>query len=212
MDETGMKEQNELVRLSIRNADVTVKAYSQLCEVDEKLLKELDVVAESTLENLFPDWDRICTWHEIGGELSFWPKGWRVAPDDDNAGAWFTIGSSEDEPFLWLNAFTGTTGGQVHFEFDADRKTLHGLTPQLWRTKKAAFFAAHEADLRKAGFCCEDGCIHRPFKLEVETLAEAWPDLGDEVFEPVRKALEDIRSVVPLFESFVGELQQNRQA
>lgn len=211
MNETGMKEQNELVRLSIQNADVTEKAFNLLDEVDKKRLKELDAFADKALEKLFPDWERICTWHEDGGELSFWPKGWRVAPDDDNAGAWFTIGASEDEPFLWLNAFTGTTGGRIYFEFDADR-TLHGLTPKPWRTKKAAFFAAHEADLRKAGFCCEDGGIYRPFNLEVETLAEAWPDPGDEVFEPVRKALEDISSVVPLFEGFVAELQQNRQA
>ena len=201
-----MNEPNELIRLTTKNSDTVERAYMLLEKVDEHLKKSMDEVMGNEIEKLFPGWDKLCEYSERD-VISFWPAEWIIG--NEKSDAWYSIDIIEDA-YLYINCFTATSGGKTGILFDTDRG-LHGYTSKAWRIKKENFYNDNELSLKKAGFQCQNGLIFRPFQLDLDMLAESYPDFGADAFQPLTDVLNDIKSVHHLFDNLVAELKTNAQ-
>jgi len=152
-----------------------------------------------------------------GDDENCWlaPPQWKIEPDggEIDAEMWFEISCSNGDDDSWaaLLCNQGSSGGEVGFLFGADpdkfgkkmawNKSFKQINKtELDQVKKLGFKIIENGDGKQAFFL--------PFHLDAAALADIWGNDGefsdgDACFEPVKKALEQLKLAVPLFNTIM---------
>lgn len=201
-----MNEKNELIRLTLKNLETVESARKILEDADTHFSGQLDKFMEDRLEETFPELDRYCSFKDEK-DLSFWSKEW-VLPDEEGV-AYYYIDAVSDDDLWWITCFVGKLNGSMGIKLNiekiirkkADRSSL-----------LAEFYQQNEIALKKANFLFDGEKIYHPIELDLELLAESYPDyIAGEVFQPLEDALNDIKQVHHIFDKFVKTLIEHNK-
>jgi hypothetical protein len=155
---------------------------------------------------------------ELGGDDDdCWlaPAQWNVGEDntDLDRKAWFAIDNICDDDDYWTALFCnqGRAGGEAGFMFGADEGTFG--KKMAWNRSFSKIDQATTADLKKLGFKIVENnegkkTFFLPVHLDAARLAEIWGTDGDfsavdSCFEPVKIALEKIKTAWPIFDAIL---------
>ncbi|MDR1308602.1 MAG: hypothetical protein LBL95_01675 [Deltaproteobacteria bacterium] len=140
------------------------------------------------------------------GETSFAPDDWPESDDDCYMACYsLTCSPGESDDRSWLSCATGANGASLCFELFLD-PDLGGLSALKLKRRLEAFFADNP-EPGAAGFVLvpNTGRIIRPFSLDPEELALAFPDPGDSLSR-LDRALEDVFGAHGAFDALVRRL------
>lgn len=202
-----MNEKNELIRLTIKNLEVVETSYKILEEKDNHFKGQVDKFMENKLDEIFPDLVKHCEF-KANDDLSFWSEKW-VLPKDEGF-AFYSIDVILDEnDSHWITCFVGKLGGLIGIGFNVD-KTIYNCNKSKWSSQLAEFYQQNEIVLKNANFLFNGEKIYHPIQLDLDLLAESYPDyVAGGVFQPLEDALNDIKSVHHIFDEFVKQLIGN---
>ncbi|MBW7983914.1 hypothetical protein [Enterobacillus tribolii] len=137
------------------------------------------------------------------------PNRWKN--DDGGSRAWFEIHWHESgEKDYWLATLTGngTESGEFGFLFDLDRNSFGGKS---FNQYAKSIKSADVERLEKLGFnSLGKGKFFLPLHLDGELLAQCWQEYGefphdDDVFGPLRYALNVLAESVPIFDQILQD-------
>lgn len=213
-----MNEKNELIRLTLKNLETVESARKILEDADTHFSGQLDKFMEDRLEETFPELDRYCSFKDEK-DLSFWSKEW-VLPDEEGY-AYYYIDAVSDDDLWWITCFVGKLEGQTGIVFNVDdaiymhlynKSNTNSRKGKWWCSQLAEFYQKNEIVLKNANFLFNGEKIYHPIKLDLELLAESYPNyIAGEVFQPLEDALNDIKQVHHIFDKFVKTLIEHNK-
>lgn len=199
-----MNEKNELIRLTLKKLETVGSAYKILEEKDNHFTGQVDKFMENKLEEIVPTFEKLCKFNDKD-ELKFWAEQWKLP--DERGKAYFFINAIEDDDLLWITCFVGKLEGLVGIDFNIE-EIIRGKTNRCSQLTK--FYEQNEIKLKKANFLFNGEKIYHPIQLDLDLLAESYPDyIAGDVFQPLEDALNDIKSVHHIFGEFVKQLIGN---
>ncbi|MDL2291164.1 hypothetical protein LJC09_03580 [Desulfovibrio sp. OttesenSCG-928-F20] len=134
------------------------------------------------------------------------------APDDwptDDAGwlfTYFTLYHVEmGDDYEWLSNVIGLKNAALCLQFIVKREYT-GLNTKEYKKRLHDFYSS-TSSLAEAGFLiAKNGVIYRPFSLDVEKVADEFPEF-DEALAPLDAAMNDVFRVAGEFDIFVKSLK-----
>lgn len=199
-----MNEKNELIRLTLKNLETVESSYKILKNAEIHFQGQLNKFMEDKLEEIFPDLDRYCAFKDEN-DLSFWSEKWEL-PDEEGC-AYYFIDTISDDDLWWITCFAGKLEGLVGIVFNIE-KIIRGKKDRC--SQLAKFYQQNEIAFKKANFLFDGEKIYHSIQLDLELLSESYPDyIAGDVFQPLEKALNDIKSVHHIFDEFVKQLIGN---
>lgn len=199
-----MNEKNELIRLTLKNLETVESSYKILENAEIHFQGQLNKFMEDQLEEILPTFGKLCKFNNKG-ELKFWSEQWKLP--DEKGKAYFFIDAIEDDEFSWITCFVKKLEGLVGITFNIEG-IIRGKTDRC--SKLAEFYQQNEIALKKANFLFNGEKIYHPIQLNLELLADSYPDyIAGDVFQPLEDALNDIKSVHHIFDEFVKQLIGN---
>lgn len=199
-----MSIKNQLTALTIRNLDVVQNSVKIMESVDEKFLSSVYRKFPRYIKWVFPDWENELKDLADAREYRFWPCNWHGAVEGkDIYYAYFNLELINDPGLWWLSCFSGIAEGEIGLVFRVNPGHC-GMESNQMYGELEEFYQANEVPLKEDNFLYDGEKIYQPFKLDLNAVADAWPNLGETAFQPFMAALENIKSVFNLFDRFVA--------
>ncbi|NCI17432.1 hypothetical protein EHJ07_13220 [Cronobacter muytjensii] len=150
------------------------------------------------------------------GEFDLQKRGscWMTwAMEEEPVRAWFDVGPVEDsgnDYYLALLTDNGVSRSPYGFRFVPDYRRFGGqraVNEKLRTAQQALLNALDELGFRKNS----RGVLFLPVTLDAQLLAQTWQKYGefapdDEVFTPLRSALETLKQAVPWFDELLASI------
>lgn len=196
----------EAGRLIIENISAIQEAHLLLTgELSEQVFRVVDETIESWAKK--NDWRGTFSFLDDDDGTFFYPSEWQVIADEaDGVVASFALASlnADDDREEWLTRLLGAGEERVCFWFSVEYGDLRFKKKQ-WKT-----FAGEQNEQRpeiaNAGFQfnATEGTWSLPWKIDAKALADGWGnDTMEDAMEPLRVALERIKSVSSSFDEVV---------
>lgn len=204
----GAKE--EMGALLIRNSDAVFKSYDLMEKIDENFLRFFKAAMPHILEEVLPGWAWEYSNLRAGKIASFWPASWEY-PEEQYA--FFEIVLFKETRF-WLSCLTGDGGKMgIAFRFNPN---LFGMRKAQAQQLKQDFYFKNVEKLYEPGFhqtmspiykyYNENFDIYHPLRLNVDVIADEYPDWSTRTLLPFKECLGDIKGCFPVFDKFVLEI------
>ncbi|WP_295588480.1 hypothetical protein [uncultured Lamprocystis sp.] len=178
-------------------------------ELSESVFSAIDRTIEAWAAGM--EWDGCFEfWTEDSG-TSFGPGQWQTGEQRDWI-AYFSIDVIDDDDEEWLTALLAARQSRIIFKFCFDRAQLPNATRRALNHFVRQINRKPEyAGIERAGFRFDraEGSWHLPWTIDAKLLAETYVnDTIEDALEPVRKALEKINDVYPLFARIVESARE----
>lgn len=200
----GPKQQLDV--LTIRNVSTLCQALKVMDEADKKFINFLNSAMAGLIKKLLPGWE-IWPYFWTQG-FNFWPPSWHFP---ENMYAYFQI--------CLINCHTPYAISRLSWELGDESGVGFIIDPRLFvdagqpaGSLLTNFYFDSEQFLRGNGFLCRtsDGLVYHPLRLELEQIAEGYPNWNEKTIEPFASLLQDIKNCQEFFNDFVGRITRKK--
>jgi hypothetical protein len=179
--ETAVNESHEAHRLIIRNMRVLEEAPEVVEEVTKAVFKRINEKIEQWGQTDNGTYLAYLQFTTYGERSSYWLSR-LIGATKDESGFYFSVLP------VWITGNTGRKGARPG---------------KAW----AKYLADHLPDfpvVRQCGFRLEGEDLFLPVRLDVEELAEAYPDSLDDALLPIDEALRKITEILPELDRLIA--------
>lgn len=205
-----MNESHEAHRLIIRNMRVLEEAPEVVEEVTRAVFKRINEKVEQWVDAR-EAWEGIfsLTGDDDGGETTFQAAKWGQT-DNGTYLAYLQFTTYGERSSYWLSRLIGATEDESGFYFSVLPVWITGNTgrkgarPGKAWTKYLSDHLQNFSALTQCGFRLEGEDLFLPVRLDVEELAEAYPDSLDDALPPIDEALKKITEILPELDRLIA--------
>lgn len=200
----------ELAQFTLKNIQLIEQSYDVLAKLDEHFVEKLNAVFDEwykKIQNETPEWYRTIKNKSETQESIFFD--WNSKYPNKNASLinghyWLStvggLGKYDDDEKLTMG---------IHFGFNISYFNLKSSSAKEFLKQQFEKYPS----LKKQGFefvidSYYGRTIFLPFKLDLDTLIQEYPDYDDTALEPFTNALDTVRDNLPVFKEIAAELQQ----
>lgn len=201
-----MDVKSDLIKMTIKNLDVVEQSIKIMEDVDNKFCDIIDKKLNVLTKKIFSQWE-CSNYFAENEDFSFWPEDWNSHKTNGLQKVYFALEAIKDDRLHWLSCFAGISGGECGIAFRIDSSQCKVSAEDIKRDL-SEFCFENNVKLKEAGFEHDgEGLIYHPFKLDINLVADSWPNPGQDVFQPYVDALLDIKKAMPVFDEYVKRIK-----